>query len=101
MNSAVTASSAQRDLKRHPAAKMLRFRFPGAIVFMIVAFRSSSVEHRTEILGLLFAYVVALLILAFAAQKSVEQRFIRLLASILDVAAISGLAPSLDLGAWV
>jgi PAS domain S-box-containing protein len=80
---------------------MLRFRFPGAIVFMIVAFRSSSVEHRTEVLGLLFAYVVALLILAFAAQKSVEQRYIRLLASILDVAAISGLAHSLDLGAWV
>jgi len=80
---------------------MLRFRILSAIVFMIEALRSSSVEHRTEVLGLLFAYVFVLLVLAFAAQKSVEQRFIRLLATILDVAAISGLAHSPDFGAWV
>ncbi len=80
---------------------MLRFRVPSAALFLFFALRSNSVDQRVEVVVLLAAYVAAVATLAFFAQKTVEQRFIRLVANILDVVAISGLAHWLDLGAWV
>jgi PAS domain S-box-containing protein len=68
---------------------------------LFLAFFSKEVTNPSEVVAVLSSYVACILGLAFVAGVAVEQRFIRLVASIFDVIAISLLAHYMFPNAWL